>query len=388
MFRELFKSVDIELISDESKPIPSADDTSIRLKMPGVYDTARILLSPNLSIGETYVEERWTVQPERLYDFLYLIRSQEKSKLQHWFVFLNYFHPFRDALKQRIFPIRSTRAVADHYNTNPSFMSLILGPSLSYTCAFFQEADASLEQAQDTKLDYIRQRISLKSGMTVLELGCGWGSSAFPLAERYQCRVTGITISNAQVEFCNARRSKSSARDRLRFLYADYVSYTPSSRFDRVVSLGMLEHVGKYQYTRFFDKIAEFLTDIGVALIHGMVEEEELSPDAWIDRYIFPGGYIPTISEVVAAIEESDCQLVALYTHDKANYFKTLQYWKSNLFRNRQQCENVLRDSGVAPDDVRTVIRIWEYFLSGSQIAFSPRYGRCRVAHFVVRRKE
>jgi cyclopropane-fatty-acyl-phospholipid synthase len=149
----------------------------------------------------------------------------------------------------------------------------------------------------------------------------------------------------------------------------------------------MLEHVGKYHYTRFFDKIAEFLTDVGFALIHSMVEEEELSPDAWIDRYIFPGGYIPTVSEVVEGIERSDCQLVTVFTHEKGNYFKTLECWKSNLFGNRQQCEKVMTDSGVALDDLRTVIRIWEYFLSASQIAFSPRYGRCRVVHFVVRRK-
>jgi len=128
------------------------------------------------------------------------------------------------------------------------------------------------------------------------------------------------------------------------------------------------------------------LTEDGVALIHSMVEEQETSPDAWVDRHIFPGGYIPTISEVITGIERSRCQLIGLFTHEKSNYFKTLECWKRNLLSNRAACEEVLLNSGLGSKDATTIIRIWQYFLSASQIAFSPKYGRCRVAHFVVRR--
>jgi cyclopropane-fatty-acyl-phospholipid synthase len=337
-------------------------------------------------LGETYVQQRWSVQPERLFEFLYLIRSQESSRLQRWFLSLNYFHPFRDLFKQRLFRIRSTRAVVEHYNINPEFMSLILGPSLSYTCAFF-EPDFSLEDAQANKLKIISERISLRRGLRVLDLGSGWGAAAFPLAEIYGCEVTGLTISSAQAEFCKAKQEKSLAKERLEFLKMDYAAYSPPKQFDRVVSIGMLEHVGKYGYRDFFNRIGEFLTIDGLALIHSMVEERETSPDEWVDRHIFPGGYIPTVSEVIAGIERSNCQILKVFTHDKSNYFRTLECWTANLCCNRASCERVLLGAGLNAEDVRTILRIWEYFLSASQIAFSEKYGRCRVAHFLVRKK-
>jgi len=265
-------------------------------------------------------------------------------------------------------------------------MSLILGPSLSYTCAFFKNHD-SLEEGQKRKLDTIARRISISRGTTVLDLGSGWGYAAFPLAEIYGCEVTGITISETQVQFCNARRLLSPARRRLNFINVDYAEYKPEDKFDRIVCAGMLEHVGKYQYSFFFNKVAEFLHSDGVALIHSMVTEQTVSSDAWVDKNIFPGGYIPTISEVLAGIENSNCQLVSLFTHAKRHYMRTLELWKMNLFKNRVDCERVLERQGLQDKDVKAIIRIWEYFLSASQIAFSERYGHCRIAHFIVRRR-
>src|SRR5262249_4978070 len=135
-------------------------------------------------------------------------------------------------------------------------------------------------------------------------------------------------------------------------------------------------------------KVAEFLNERGLALVHSMVEERETSPDAWIDRNFFPGGYIPTISEVASGVEGSNCQILKIWTHDKLNYFRTLESWKDRLFDHRAQCENRLAQMGLSRIESAKIIRIWEYFLSSSQIAFSDIFGRCRVAQFLVTKKK
>jgi cyclopropane-fatty-acyl-phospholipid synthase len=277
--------------------------------------------------------------------------------------------------------------VVEHYNTDPLFMSFILGKSLSYTCAFFDQSHSRLDDAQQNKLDFIATRIGLSKDHRVLDLGTGWGYAPFPLAEEIGCHVTGITISEVQVDFCEKRRQESPARDRLTFVCSDYADFSPPGPFDRVISMGMLEHVGKYQYRNFFDRVAEFLDGDGVGLIHSIVERREISPDAWIDRNVFPGGYIPTISEVVEGIESSACKLIAIHTHDKGNYFKTLEAWKNNLFENRSQCEERLNQLGLSTSQATKVIRIWEYFLSTSQVAFSSSFGECQVCQFVISRR-
>jgi cyclopropane-fatty-acyl-phospholipid synthase len=386
IFKTLLDSKGLEIVYDRTNTDLHSASDKIRLIPPTLYRTLQILLRPDVALGQTYVDNHWRVQPDKLYDFLHLIRSQDESCLQNWFLISHQFHLFRDLFKQKFFPILSTRAVAEHYNTNVDFISLVLGHSLSYTCAFFEPSDSSLEIAQQRKLTTIAERIVVKDAKTVLDLGSGWGYAAFPLAENYGCEVTGITISEAQIQFCNNKKLASVAQDRIQFINIDYADYNPQFKFDRVISIGMLEHVGKYQYKFFFDKIAEFIHADGAALVHSMVTEEESSTDGWIDKYIFPGGYIPTISEVVSGIEQSQCELVQLFTYEKHNYFQTLELWKRNLFRHRDQCMEVFRKQSLKETDIETVIRIWEYFLSSSQIAFSPEFGACRIAHFLVRR--
>ena len=385
VFRELVASENLVLDQEGGGGRSGHPAAKIHLRLPNLYWTIRILLKPDLMVGQTYVDDRWYVPPAELYDFLHLIRSKDGSSLQRWFLLSNSLHPIRDLFKQRFFPIRSTRAVAEHYDTDPEFVSLVLGRSLSYTCAFFREDTTSLDVAQRNKLNLIAHRISLAEGMTVLDIGSGWGYATFPLAEDYGCTVTGITISKAQVQFCVARQMTSAAANRLSFINVDYAHFNPPQRFDRAIAVGMLEHVGKYQYTRFFDKVSDLITDQGAALIHCIVSEEESSPDAWIDRHIFPGGYIPTISEVVRGIENSRCQLVQIFTESQSSYFKTLQSWKENLINNWDRATYIFRRKGLKNREIEAILKIWAYFLAASQISFSPEFGKCRTAQFLVR---
>jgi cyclopropane-fatty-acyl-phospholipid synthase len=386
IFKSLLSPDAVEFAFDDPNPPPPVHSPAIRLRLPNLYHTIQILLRPDIMLGQAYVDGHWSVPPHDLYAFLHLLRSQESSRLQKWFMVSNRFHLLRDLFKQRLFPLRSTRAVVDHYNTNADFVSLVLGSTLSYTCAFFEARDISVDAGQERKLTTIADRASIGCKRTVLDLGSGWGYAAFPLAERYGCEVTGLTISEAQVRFCDSRKLRSLARERLTFIKVDYADYNPQCKFDRVISIGMLEHVGKHQYEFFFNRVSDFMHEDGIALIHSMITEEETATDGWIDKYIFPGGYIPTISEVMSGIERSGCQLMQLFTHSKDLYFKTLEFWKGNLLTQRSACEAILRENGLSQKDAETIIRIWEYFLSSSQIAFSPDYGRTRTAQFVVRR--
>jgi cyclopropane-fatty-acyl-phospholipid synthase len=386
IFERLMDAEDIRIARHPTDLVGHRDSVPICVQLPNLYWTIRILLRPDLMLGQCYVDGRWQVPPERLFDFLRLILSQRSSLLQKWYLLSTRFHLLRDTLQQRLLPIRSTRAVVEHYNTDATFMRFVLGPSLSYTCAFFDDESASLDEAQASKLRKIVARAMIRSGHRVLDLGTGWGYAPFPLAEEYGCEVTGITISSAQVEFCNQRKQASSRAGQLNFVCADYLHYEPAVQFDRVISVGMLEHVGKFQYKDFFNRVAHFLLKGGVALVHSMIQERETSPDAWIDRNIFPGGYIPTVSEVVAGIQKSNCELIQVFTQPKWYYFRTLELWKRNLFERRLQCEGRLAHIGLLPADVKKVMRLWEYFLSSSQIAFSE-FGHLRTAHFLVRPK-
>jgi cyclopropane-fatty-acyl-phospholipid synthase len=358
---------------------------AIPLRLPNLYRTVQILAKPDLMLGQAYVDGHWDVPAERLYEFLLLLRSQEAARLLKWFTFWNRFHPLRDSLKQRRLSVKATRAVGEHYNTDSEFMSCILGRSLSYTCAFFDGVSRPLEEAQERKVAIIADRIALSGRDTVLDLGCGWGYPAIPLSESYGCAVTGLTVSNVQLEVCRARAFKSPAVERLYFYKQDFCTFNPEISFTRVVSTGMLEHVGKYRYKELFDKISDMLQDGGVALVHGMIDERETTTDAWIERNIFPGGYIPQASEVLAAIEDSRCELVTLFTHPK-NYFQTLGCWIDNLLENRTHAGELLERRGLSGVEIEAVLRLWQYFLASSRIAFSERYGTSRVAQFLVRK--
>src|SRR5215204_7006467 len=147
------------------------------------------------------------------------------------------------------------------------------------------------------------------------------------------------------------------------------MNFESPSSYNKIISVGMLEHVGKYQYGAFFDKIASLLSGNGIALTHSMVEQSETSTDAWIDKNVFPGGYIPTISEVVGGIEHSRCKLVAQFTHDKLNYFRTLEAWKANLFAELVDVL-VLIKYGLNASSINSIIRIWEYFYHPAKSPF------------------
>jgi cyclopropane-fatty-acyl-phospholipid synthase len=279
-------------------------------------------------------------------------------------------HPFAhlrtviDTVKRRIDQYnpapRAQRNVAHHYDLNGRLYSLFLDRDRQYSCAYFPRGDETLEQAQVAKKRHIAAKLCLdRPGLHVLDIGCGWGGLALTLAREHGARVTGITLSAEQLAEARACAAAEGLADRVSFEMLDYRALT--QRFDRIVSVGMFEHVGVVHFRAFFDTVARCLEPDGVALLHAIGRDDGPgSTNPWIAKYIFPGGYCPALSEVLPPIEASrlvttDIEILRLH------YAETLHHWRRRFAANR--------DTIGALYDER-FCRMFEFYLAGSEIAF------------------
>jgi cyclopropane-fatty-acyl-phospholipid synthase len=254
------------------------------------------------------------------------------------------------------------RNVAHHYDLSGELFDHFLDADRQYSCAYFARPGMTLEQAQDAKKRHIAAKLLLKPGMRVLDIGSGWGGLALSLARAAQVEVTGVTLSVEQQQAATARARAAGLDDRVRFHLRDYREET--GRYDRIVSVGMFEHVGVKHFPEFFAKVRDLLTDDGVALLHAIGRfDGPGATNAWLRKYIFPGGYTPALSEVAAAVERSgllmtDVEILRLH------YAETLKEWQRRFARHRERIK--------AMYDER-FCRMWEFYLAGSEMSF--RYG-------------
>lgn len=255
---------------------------------------------------------------------------------------------------------RSRENVAHHYDLSDKLYELFLDPDRQYSCGYFRDPANSLEQAQIDKKAHIAAKLCLKPGMRVLDIGCGWGGMALTLARDHGAHVTGVTLSQEQHAYAQARAARERFSDRVRFNLIDYRDITGT--FDRIVSVGMFEHVGRPNYAAFFQQVADRLAPDGVALIHTIARV--LGPgatDPWTAKYIFPGGYVPAASEVLPHIERSRLWLSDLEVW-RLHYAYTLKHWYDACIAHREQI--------VALNGER-FFRMWTYYLAGSWAAFT-----------------
>ncbi|WP_435540965.1 class I SAM-dependent methyltransferase [Azospirillum sp. ST 5-10] len=254
---------------------------------------------------------------------------------------------------------RARRNVAHHYDLSRSLYELFLDRDMQYSCAYFADSGMSLDEAQEAKKRHIAAKLLLKPGHKVLDIGCGWGGMALYLAQKTGAHVTGITLSQEQLAVARERAAQAGLADRIRFELCDYREM--KGQFDRIVSVGMFEHVGVPHYGRFFAKVRELLADDGVALLHSIGRSDGPgSTNSWFRKYIFPGGYSPALSEVLPVVEKAglwatDVEVLRLH------YAQTLRHWRDRF---------VARwDEAAALYDER-FCRMWEFYLAGSEIAF------------------
>ena len=362
----------------QGAPGPSA---RIRLTDRSLY--TKLFFNPELHAGEAYMDGRLQMDGCTLREFLTLFSVNRLSLGAY---------PLQKVLRrisralrrfQQANPVGKARAhVAHHYDLGNAFYRLFLDAGMQYSCAYFLNENDTLEQAQRNKLRLIAAKLGLRPGLRILDIGSGWGDMALYLAAMEDVDVTGVTLSEEQHKLANERAAAAGLADRVRFLLKDYREL--DGRFDRIVSIGMFEHVGVQHYSEFFAKINALLDDDGVMLLHSI---GHMSPPGtaspWLRKYIFPGAYSPALSEVFAAVEPASLWVTDL-EFLRVHYAHTLRHWHRRFEANR---------AAIAAMYDERFCRMWEFYLvsaemmfrTGSQLVFHMQLSRKRDASPLVR---
>jgi len=318
------------------------------------------LIDPEIRLGEAYMDGTLRVEDGTIADLLAIVLGQthdgkppDWARLQWWLRYL-----WR-RLQQFNRPIRSRRNVAHHYDLDGRLYSLFLDADQQYSCAYFENPDQSLDDAQLAKKRHVAAKLLAKENQSVLDIGCGWGGLGLYLAEFCRARVTGITLSKEQWQRATERANERNLARTTQFRLQDYRDI--KERFDRIVSVGMFEHVGVSFYDTYFRKCADLLADRGVMVLHCIGRSEGPNvTNPWIAKYIFPGGYIPALSEVLPSIERAGL-LVTDIEILRLHYAETLKKWRDRFMAHREEAERIY--------DQRFV-RMWEFYLAASEMAF------------------
>jgi cyclopropane-fatty-acyl-phospholipid synthase len=320
----------------------------------------QLLFVPRLMLGEAYMDGRLTIEDASLYDFLDFLAANinlaPKSLLTP--LYNGFGRAFR-TIQQWNSVRRSRRNVAHHYDLSDALYDIFLDRDRQYSCAYFTASDQTIEQAQANKKRHIAAKLLLKPGQRVLDIGSGWGGLALYLAKECEVEVTGLTLSVEQLRVAERRAAAAGLTSKVRFKLLDYRQ--ERDQYDRIVSVGMFEHVGVPQYPTFFSKVKSLLKDDGVALLHAIGRADgPASTNPWIRKYIFPGGYSPALSEVLPVVERTglfvtDIEILRLH------YAETLRAWRTRFLAERERVKALYDER---------FCRMWEFYLAGSEIAF------------------
>ena len=319
-----------------------------------------ILIDPELRFGEAYMNGALILEEGSIADVLALVMSQTSALRPARWARPQWLLRYVGRRLRQLNPRRrSRRNVAHHYDLDGRLYALFLDADRQYSCAYFETPDQSLDDAQLAKRRHLAAKLLLSPGRRVLDIGSGWGGLALYLAEICGARVEGVTLSQEQLSVSRARAQEKAISDKVDFRLADYRDVT--GRFDRIVSVGMFEHVGVGFYDVFFRKCAELLADDGVMLLHSIGRAEGPGyTNPFIRKYIFPGGYIPALSEVLPAIERSGL-LVTDIEILRLHYAETLKAWRERFQARREEAERLY--------DAR-FCRMWEFYLAAAEMAF------------------
>ncbi|MFO1202716.1 MAG: cyclopropane-fatty-acyl-phospholipid synthase family protein [Tabrizicola sp.] len=321
----------------------------------------KFLLRPDLAMGEAYMDGRLTIRDNDVRGMLsFALRNARGRILPPPLPQLGWL--FKRAKSWSIWNHIGVarKNVAHHYDISPDLYDLFLGETKQYTCAYFRRPDMTLEEAQAAKMAHIGGKLLLKPGMRVLDIGCGFGTLALTLARDHGVHVTGITLSEVQLAEARQRAKEAGLESHVEFRLQDYRDVT--EHFDRVVSVGMMEHVGLPHLRTYFQKVADLMPQDGVALIHYIGRwspPNTISP--WFNKYIFPGAYCPTISEAMRVVEKTGMILSDLEVW-RGHYERTLQEWLKRFDRNIERVRQL--------QDERFV-RMWRYYLQSAELGFA-----------------
>ena len=335
----------------------------------------KLFYAPSLVLTEGYMNKDYELPNSSFYEFTELLIDNYNLYLEKFSkTFFSRLFLMINPLFQLNFSKISKSNVASHYDLSDKLYDLFLDKSRQYSCAYFESEKDTLYQAQLNKMDRLADKLHLKKGDKVLDIGCGWGSLSRHFSSEYNCSVKGISLSEEQISYCLKKQKSSKNSKDLEYSLQDYRN--ENNYYDKIVSVGMFEHVGKPFYNTYFKKICDLLSEDGIAVMHtiGNIRTPKLTP-AFIRKYIFPGGYIPSLSEIMPAVEKSgliisDIEVLRLH------YADTLKNW----YKNFKKAENKILDLY----DERFV-RMWESYLNLSEISF--RKGDNVVFQLVLTKK-
>jgi cyclopropane-fatty-acyl-phospholipid synthase len=361
-FEKFIRAGSLQLTTADGSTFSFGDGTGSPIAVRFADKTAEIgmLLDPELKLGEAYMDGTLLVEQGSIADLLSLLLQQERlGRPPHW-ARLQWLLRYLNRRLQQFNPRRRARRnVAHHYDLHGHLYALFLDADRQYSCAYFESPDQSLDDAQLAKKRHLAAKLLVARGQRVLDVGCGWGGLALYLAEITGARVTGITLSPEQLAIARMRGAERGLSEEAEFRLQDYRDVP--EKFDRIVSIGMFEHVGIGFYDAFFGKCAEMLVDDGVLLLHSIGRSEGPGiTNPWIAKYIFPGGYIPALSEVLPAIERAGL-LVTDIEILRLHYAETLKAWRERFLAHSEEVERLY--------DARFV-RMWEFYLAASEMAF------------------
>ena len=340
--------------------IGEPNNNPIRVKILNSNLHYKLLFHPDLYFGEAYTDGEIVIENGSLTEFLDLaLMNIGRREFNFFSYLLNKVRGSYRYLTNFNLIKKSKMNVSHHYDISDDLYDLFLDRKRQYSCAYFKSINDTLEVAQNNKIQHIIKKLNIQPNQKVLDIGCGWGSLAIDIARTAQCEVTGITLSENQFRYANQKVKELNLENQVKFKLIDYREL--DEKFDRIVSVGMFEHVGRKFYNKFFNKVEKLLKDDGISLIHtiGSVNPPR-DPHPWVTKYIFPGGYTPSLSEAVIPIEKAGLIVTDIEVL-KLHYAHTLRHWKENCIKNKEKIIEMFDEK---------FFRMWEFYLAGCEMAF------------------
>ncbi len=361
--KDLFKEDGFVLIDANSKEFvigKPKKNNPIKIRLFDKSLHYKLLLLPDLYFGEAYTNGSLVIENGTITEFLNMaLKNIGKKEINSYAKIIKKIKGTYRYLTNFNLVNNSKKNVSHHYDISEKLYDIFLDEKRLYSCAYFKSENDSLETAQNNKMEHIIKKLNLKPNQKVLDIGSGWGSLAIEIAKKTKCEVLGITLSKNQLQYSQKKVKEMNLENQVRFKLMDYREL--NEKFDRIVSVGMFEHVGRKFYKSFFKTVNKLLNDEGVALIHtiGSIESPK-DPHPWITKYIFPGGYTPSLSEIAEPIEKSGLILSDMEVL-RMHYSYTLRLWKERFLGKKNEVLAMFDEK---------FFRMWEFYLASCEMAF------------------
>jgi Cyclopropane fatty acid synthase and related methyltransferases len=355
LFKDLFTDTCTVKFWDGEEVVFGDDESRFRLILNEPIPKADIIADPSLAFGEAYMSKTLEIEGN--------LQAVIESLYRNMAGFLRQGHLYNKALKKISNNLKKSKEnIEHHYDIGNDFYKLWLDDTMTYSCGYFKSDNDTLKQAQINKVGHILKKMNLKEGQTLLDIGCGWGELILTAARKYKVKALGITLSEEQFAEAKRRAESEGLNDLIDVKLIDYRELK-DRKFDRIVSVGMLEHVGKDHLHEYFSHVNQMLNDGGLSLLHSItgIHESEGGTNSWINKYIFPGGYVPSIQELISHMSKELFHLVDAESL-RRHYGRTLEYWAANFERALPEIEKIKDES---------FIRMWRLYLNSCAASFN-----------------